>query len=133
MKLFKVRDFNILLILVFIGLGSFNALLSDIDNIFIRFNNNTEAAGLIAATMIFGGIIGAGILSTYSDKLGKRKIFLVIAMFTSIPLTVLLDKTDNLNQILVVSFIFGFFLVSALPISLIYARSEEHTSELQSH
>ncbi|MFV2015473.1 MAG: MFS transporter, partial [Candidatus Heimdallarchaeota archaeon] len=109
MNLFKVRDFNILLILVFIGLGSFNALLSDIDNIFIRFNSNTQAAGLIAATMIFGGILGAGILSTYSDKLHKRKIFLVIAMLTSIPLTVLLDNTDNLNQVLVISFIFGFF------------------------
>lgn len=121
MKLFKVRDFNILLILVFIGLGSFNALLSDIDNIFIRFNINTQAAGLIAATMIFGGILGAGILSTYSDKLHKRKIFLVVAMLASIPLTVLLDITANLNQTLLISFIFGFFLVSALPISLIYA------------
>ena len=124
--LFKNRDFNILLFLVFVGLGAFNAILSDIDTIFIRFNYDTENAGLIGGLMIIGGIFGAGILSTYSDKIRKRKIFLIIAMFSSIPTTLFLASLENLNLILLVSFIFGFFLVSALPIALIYAAEITH-------
>ena len=124
--LFNNRDFNILLFLVFVGLGSFNAILSDIDIIFTRFNSNTQNAGLIGGMLIIGGVVGAGILSTYSDKIHKRKIFLVIAMAVAVPGTILLDSLNSLNKILIVSFVFGFFLVAALPIALIYAAEITH-------
>lgn len=119
--LFRNRDFNILLFLVFVGLGAFNAISSEVDLIFERFSDDTEAAGLIGGMMVIGGIIGAGILSTLSDKYHKRKIFLLIAMMTSIPLSYLLTVIDDYNTVLIVSFVFGFFLVSALPIGLILA------------
>ncbi|MCE7736204.1 MAG: major facilitator superfamily domain-containing protein 7 [Candidatus Heimdallarchaeota archaeon] len=124
--LFKNRDFNILLFLVFVGLGAFNAVSSEVDLIFERFSDDTEAAGLIGGMMVIGGIIGAGILSTISDKIHKRKIFLLIAMLTSIPLSYLLTEIDNFNTVLIISFIFGFFLVSALPIGLILAAELTH-------
>ncbi len=125
--LFTVRDFNILLILIFVGLGSFNAISSEIDNIFEdRFSDQTGASGLIGGIMIVGGVIGAGILSAISDKMYKRKIFLTLAMGVSIPMTILLSEVDNFELIMVLSFIFGFFLVSALPIALIFAAEITH-------
>jgi MFS family permease len=125
-ELFRSRDFNILMILVFVGLGSFNAISSEIETIFDKFEDDTNAAGQIGAIMVFGGLIGAGILSALSDKLHKRKIFLILAMFPSIPLTIILPTQDNFTLVLVLSFIFGFFLVSALPIALIYAAEITH-------
>ncbi len=119
--LFRSRDFNILMILIFVGLGAFNAISTEIETIFDEFEDRTDAAGLIGGIMVFGGLIGAGILSALSDKLHKRKIFLILAMFTSIPLTIILPRQDNFTVVLALSFIFGFFLVSTLPIALIYA------------
>jgi MFS family permease len=120
-ELFKSRDFNILLVLIFIGLGSFNAISSEIEAVFDKFSDQTEAAGLFGGMMVIGGIIGAGVLSAVSDKYQKRKIFLVLAMLVSIPSTIVLPMLDDFTTVLILSFVFGFFLVSALPIALIFA------------
>lgn len=119
-KLFKNRDFNFLLVLIFVGLGAFNAISAEIDVIFAKFTE-VGATGLIGGMIIAGGIVGAGILSTLSDKYHKRKIFLVLAMLVSIPLTQLLLIIDSFTLVMILAFVFGFFLVSALPIGLVYA------------
>lgn len=119
-KLFKNRDFNFLLVLIFVGLGAFNAISAEIDVIFDKFTGVGET-GLIGGMIIGGGIVGAGILSTLSDKYHKRKIFLVLAMLVAIPLTQLLPIIDSFTLVMILAFVFGFFLVSALPIGLVYA------------
>jgi MFS family permease len=120
MKVFSNSKFNILLILIFVGLGAFNAITSEVDDIFIRFTE-PEASGIIGGMMIIGGILGAGILSTISDMTKKRVIFLKLAMIIATPSTILLVVVNDFNLIILSAFIFGFFLVSALPVSLIYA------------
>ena len=119
--LFKNRNFLILLAMVFIGLGSFNAISTEIDSIFTQFSSRTDASGIIGGVIVIGGIFGAGILSAISDKIHKRKIFLILAMAVSIPMTWVLPSIANYTTVLVLAFIFGFFLVSALPIALIFA------------
>ncbi|MHA1303161.1 MAG: MFS transporter [Candidatus Heimdallarchaeaceae archaeon] len=117
---FKNRDFVLLFILVFIGLGAFNAISTEID---ILFNdpNNVSASGNIGGCMIFGGISGAVILSTLSDKFKKRKIFLIIAMAGGAIFTFLLWLIPSYIGQLILAFFFGFTLVSALPIGLTFA------------
>ncbi|MFX0016936.1 MAG: MFS transporter [Promethearchaeota archaeon] len=124
-NLFRSRDFNLLIFLFFAGLGIFNALLSAIDDIFIRFAPNT---GIIGGLIILGGIFGAVILSSLSDKLGKRKIFLNVALIVSTPLALFLGFTGTGDFILtlMLSFIFGFILVPALPVGLTYAAEITH-------
>ncbi|MFX1283477.1 MAG: MFS transporter [Promethearchaeota archaeon] len=124
-NLFKNRDFNLLIFLFFAGLGIFNALLSAIDDIFIRFSPDT---GIIGGLIILGGIFGAVILSSLSDKFGKRKIFLNVALIVSTPLVLLLGFTGSEDFILTVilAFIFGFILVPALPVGLTYAAEITH-------
>jgi MFS family permease len=124
-NLFENRDFNLLIFLLFAGLGIFNALLSAIDDIFSRFSPDT---GVIGGLIILGGIFGAVILSSLSDKLGKRKIFLNVALIVSTPLALLLGFTgaDDFVLTLVLAFIFGFILVPALPVGLTYAAEITH-------
>lgn len=119
--LFSNYNFNLLLIIIFIGLGAFNAISSEIDNIFLRFTSPEGASGYIGGIMILGGLIGAGIISVISDKTGKRKLFLILAPLISIFASYLFVVVDNFTAIMTISFFFGFFLVSALPVALIYA------------
>ncbi|MFX0152764.1 MAG: MFS transporter [Candidatus Hodarchaeota archaeon] len=124
-NLFKNRDFNLLVFLLFAGLGIFNALLSAIDDIFSRFSPNT---GIIGGLIIVGGIFGAVILSSLSDKLGKRKIFLNVGLIVSTPLALLLGVTGAGDFVftIIIAFIFGFILVPALPVGLTYAAEITH-------
>ena len=114
--MFKIKDFNFLLIILFLALGSFNAITTVID---LLFSINVDS-GIISGMMILGGIFGAIILSTISDAKHKRKIFLILALVIATPLTLILALVDNPVILYIVSLVYGFFLVSALPIGLTY-------------
>ena len=119
-KLFKKRDFNLLFVILFIGLGSFNAISSVLDIIF-SYSPGDPQPGLIGGIMIIGGIFGALIMSTLSDKFRKRKIFIILAMFGGAALTGVLYFIENDISRYIVSFFYGFLLVSALPVGLTFA------------
>ncbi len=121
-KLFKTRDFVLLTICIFIALGAFNALSTLIDGIFKDQlpTGDTETAGLIAGVLIFGGILGAIVLAGISDKVKKRKPFLIIAFLSAVPLLILLDYFTNIPLLFSLSGLTGFLLISSLPIGLTY-------------
>lgn len=127
--LFKNRDFLILLLLFFVGLGSFNGIMTEIDAMFKNRALDVEstlAPGIVGGLMVVGGMFGAVILSALSDKLHKRKIFLVMAVLASIPLTILLQYSTSIVLLGAGGFVFGFFLVPALPVGLTYAVEKTH-------
>ncbi|MHA1146557.1 MAG: MFS transporter [Candidatus Helarchaeota archaeon] len=128
--LFKNRDFILLFFLILIGLGAFNAILSYVDLIFGILRPidimTPINSGLIGGMMIVGGICGSIILSALSDKYQKRRIFLIIATGSAIPLTLLLAWLPFLIPLIIIAFVFGFLLVSALPIGLTYATEKTH-------
>ncbi len=126
--LFKNRDFLYLLGAFFIGLGAFNAISSKIDYIFNRplDIDPSLAPGIIGGLIILGGMFGAVILSALSDKFHKRKIFMILSMGVSLPLTVALNYFPGIVILGMAAFTFGFFLVSALPIGLTYAVEKTH-------
>jgi MFS family permease len=122
--LFKNRDFLILLALFFIGLGAFNGILTEIDFIFKSRAldiDSTLAPGIVGGLMVVGGMFGAVVISALSDKYHKRKIFLVLAVAMAIPLTILLQMVSSIIILGICGFIFGFFLVPALPVGLTFA------------
>ena len=127
--LFKNRDFLFLLGLFLIGVGAFNAILTKIDFIFKNRPLDIEpalAAGLVGGLMVVGGLFGAVILSALSDKYHKRKIFLVLAAGTAVPLALLLQYVSSIVLLGVLGFVFGFFLISAMPVGLTYAVEKTH-------
>jgi nitrate/nitrite transporter NarK len=123
--MFKNRDFQILLILLFIGYGAFNAILSAIgqilpDSKFIS-PHIANVAGIIGAIVIIGGLVGSVVMPAISDKIQKRKPFILIAAIAGVPLTILFGLITSFSWLAIESIIYGFLLVAALPIGLTFA------------
>lgn len=122
------RDMRIMLLLFLIGLGIFNAISSMTDSIAAHVGVK-DSDGLIGGLMLIGGIIGALILPTLSDKFRKRKRFMVICILGMVPAVSGLAFPDLLASdpktiyliTLISSFILGFFVMSAGPIGFQYA------------
>lgn len=117
----KVKPFWYVLFVSFIGLGIFNGITTWVENIIRPRGFNPTDAGTLGALMIVGGLIGAVVMPALSDKQRKRQRYLVIAFAGTLP--GLVGLTLASSQILLFSsaFIMGFFLVSAMPVSMQYA------------
>lgn len=141
LDLFKNRDFNILLILFLFGAGTFNAVSTVMADLYKSIFNSSlpgfvpdDLYGILGGIMIIGGIAGAIILSTLSDKYRKRKIFLIINAISGAVLTLLffiIEKyvTAFIPQYIahcIIGFFFGFLLISALPVGLTFAAEITH-------
>ena len=127
--LFKNRDFLLLLGIFLIGVGAFNAILTKIDYIFKDRPldiDSTLATGIVGGLMVIGGLCGAVVLSALSDKVHKRKIFLVMAAGMAVPLCLFIQYFSSIVLLGVCGFVFGFFLISAMPVGLTYAVEKTH-------
>jgi cyanate permease len=117
----RVKPFWYVLVVSFIGLGIFNGITTWVENI-IRLRGFTPTdAGTLGALMIIGGVIGAVVIPALSDKQHKRQRFLIISFAGALP--GLVGLTFVISQVLLFlsAFVLGFFLVSAMPISMQYA------------
>ena len=119
-SILKNRDMMWLLLLFFIGLGMFNAVTTWIEQILAPRGFNAEQAGMVGAIMMLGGIIGASILPVLSDKTGKRKPFILVAMLGLLPGLFGLTFAGTYSLVLISGFIIGFFIMSAGPIGFQY-------------
>jgi MFS family permease len=122
------RDFLLLFIILFIGLGVFNALTSEIDLVFDSHIYSEVKSGDIGALIILGGVFGAIVISAISDKLRKRKIFLFLAFAVAIPLTVMYIYFRAVLVLYLVSFIYGFIMVSCMPVGMTYGAEITYPS-----
>lgn len=107
------RDMRIMLLLFFLGLGMFNAISTCIDQICQIKGLTTEQTGLVGGMMLIAGIVGAVILPMLSDKLRKRKVFILIGMLLATPGLMGLTFAAGYMILLVSSFVLGFFLLGA--------------------
>jgi len=118
--MFRQRDMLLLMIIFFIGLGMFNAVTTWIEQILAPRGFNSEQAGLIGAVMMIGGIAGAISLPLLSDKLRRRKPFLLLAILGTVPGLVGLTFMTGYGALLFSGFILGFFIMAAGPIGFQY-------------
>ncbi len=119
--IFQQRDMIFLLIIFFSVLGIFNAVTTWVEQIIRPRGFNIEQAGMIGAAMMLGGIFGAALIPMLSDKLQKRKIFLVITMLFSIPGLTGLAFAASYSCLMISSLVFGFFLMAGGPIGFQYS------------
>jgi len=117
----RQRDMLILLVLFFVGLGIFNAVTTWIEQVVAPRGFDSAQAGMIGAAMVIGGILGAAILSVLSDRLRRRKPFLVLAVAGMAPGLVGLAFAADYALLLASAFVFGFFLMSAYPVGFQYS------------
>ena len=120
-KIFRMRDFILLLVIFFVGLGVFNAVTTWIEEIISPRGFNSDQAGIAGGLMIAGGILGALVIPSFSDRLRKRTPFIILALVGAIVGLVGVTFVTSYWLLLVASIILGFFLLSAGPIGFQYA------------
>jgi MFS family permease len=119
-SMLRQKDFILLLVIFFIGLGMFNGVSTWIEDIVRPRGFSISQAGMLGGIMLIGGIIGAMIIPELSDKLGKRKPFVLLALIGLIPGLAGITFATNYWLLLISGFAFGFFLLSSGPIGFEY-------------
>lgn len=122
------RDFILLLIVFFVGLGVFNAVTTWIEDILRPRGFSIIQTGNIGGMMIVGGIIGAVIIPLLSDHYRKRTPFLILAVTGATIGMLGVTFAASYSLLLISAFIFGFFLLSAGPIGFQYGAEITYPS-----
>ena len=119
-QIFYKRDFVLLLLIFFVGLGVFNGVTTWIEDIVRPRGFSITQAGNVGGLMIVGGVIGALVIPSLSDRYRRRTPFLVVALAgASLGLVGITYVTDYW-LLLASAFTLGFFLLSAGPIGFQY-------------
>jgi MFS family permease len=114
------KNYILLLVIFFFGLGIFNAVATWIEEIVRPRGFSVTQAGMAGGLMIFGGLAGAAIISWLSDRYRKRVPFILLALAASSLGLIGITFATNYALLLTSSFIMGFFLLSAGPIGFQY-------------
>ena len=116
----RKRDFALLMIIFFVGLGIFNGVTTWIENIVRPRGFSITQAGIIGGLMIVGGIIGALIMPLLSDRYRKRTPFMILALAGATLGLIGITYATGYWLLLASAFVLGFFLLSAGPIGFQY-------------
>ena len=119
-NIFKIRDFNWLLFIFFIGLGVFNAVTTWIENILNPRGFSNTQAGITGGLMIAGGILGALVIPILSDHYRKRTPFIILALAGATICLAGITFASSYWLLLVSGAGLGFFLLSSGPIGFQY-------------
>jgi MFS family permease len=119
-RIFRHRSFLLLLAIFFVGLGAFNAVTTWIEEIVRPRGFGSEQAGLIGGAMIVGGVLGAVVLPSLSDRFRRRKPFMLASIAGAIVGLVGVTWAQTLGMLVTSALVLGFFLLSAGPIGFQY-------------
>ncbi len=119
-SMLRKRDFVLLLLVFFVGLGIFNGVTTWIEQIVAPRGFDAAQAGIAGGVMLAGGIAGAIVMPLVSDATRRRKPFLVISLAGMIPGLLGLAYAGRYPALLASAFVFGFFLLSSGPIGFQY-------------
>jgi MFS family permease len=125
-SMLKQRDFLFLLIMFFIGLGLFNGVSTWIEDIIRPRGFTISQAGTLGGLMLAGAIVGAIVIPLISDKIRRRKPFIVLALAGLIPGLMGMTYATSAGLLFLSGFVFGFFLLSAGPIGFQYGAEITH-------
>ncbi len=122
----RMRDFVLLMVIFFVGLGVFNAVTTWIEDIVRPRGFSIIQAGNTGGLMIVGGIIGAVIIPLISDHYRKRTPYLLLAVIGATLGLVGVTFATGYWLLLGSAFVFGFFLLSAGPVGFQYGAEVTH-------
>jgi cyanate permease len=114
------KDFLLLMLIFFIGLGIFNSVTTWIDDIVRPRGFSATQAGITGGLMIVGGIAGAVILPTLSDRMRRRVPFIILAVAGAILGLAGITFAASTGLLLLSAIVLGFFLLSSGPIGFQY-------------
>ncbi|MHA1235244.1 MAG: MFS transporter [Promethearchaeota archaeon] len=120
-QLLSNKQFLILLIIFFVGLGAFNMVTTYIELIVAPRGLTSIEAGNLGGIMLLGGIIGAQVLSILADKFRKSVLLIRFSLVITVVSFLLLSFATTTITIYVSGFLLGFGLMSVGPVLLEYA------------
>jgi MFS family permease len=113
------RNFILLGFVALVGIGAFNGLATWLEKILFEMHSiSLTDAGTISAVLILGGLAGCIVIPLISDKIGRRKPFLMLASLVGAICVITLIFIRGYTANLINGILLGFFLISALPIML---------------
>ncbi len=120
-SMLKLKDVWLLIALFLIGMGIFNGVSTWIEDIVRPRGFSIQQAGDFGAFLLVGGIVGAIVVPLLSDRLHKRKVFLLIGMVLAVPGLVGFTFATTYWLAAASMVVLGFFLMSLAPIGYQYA------------
>ena len=115
--LLEDRFMWLLAALVFVGMGTYNAVATWLQPILASFGEG-DAAGALIAALTFAGILGAAALPSAAARAGRRRLVLVSALVVAAVAFVAVAAIHNVVWLGVWLFATGFVLLAALPVVL---------------
>src|SRR5690349_15571483 len=115
--LLEDRFMWLLAALVFIGMGTYNAVATWLQPILSSFGEG-DAAGALIAALTFAGILGAAVLPNAAARAGRRRLVLLSALVVAAVAFVAVAAVHNVIWLGVWMFAAGFVLLAALPVVL---------------
>jgi len=125
-QMFRQRNFILLLVIFFVGLGVFNAVTTWIENVIAPRGFTSTQAGTVGGLMILGGIVGALVVPSLSDRYRKRVPFIILALVGATVGLVGIAYAASYWLLLTASFTLGFFLLSSGPVGFQYGAEITH-------
>jgi MFS family permease len=127
LHLLRQRDMAIVVVLFFLGLGIFNAIATCIDQICESSRLTSADSGAVLGAMFTAGVAGAIAIPPLSDRLRRRKPFLVAATALTAPGLAGMAFGQSYVAMLVSAAVVGCFLLGAAgPIGFQYAAEVSH-------
>jgi MFS family permease len=114
----SVPSFRLFLCVAFVGSGLFNGLTTWIDQIVAPRGYGPVQAGNLGALLLVGGVCGAVAIPALSDRLGRRKPWILVGLIGSLPGLAGLAFAREFWLLGASAFAFGFFLMSVLPVGM---------------
>jgi len=115
-RLFKNGAFGFVMLIVFISMGVFNTLLTEIEAILGPRGISSDEAGLVGAVFVICGVIGAFVLPLISDKTRVRTPLFIAALSLLVPLYLGLTFLTGFTLLCIAAGIAGFAIMGVAPI-----------------
>jgi MFS family permease len=115
-RLLALPDFRALSLIFFWGMGIYIALLITMEKLMSFHGFSTEFAALVAGALTVGGIFGSATLPAVSDRIGRRRPFILIPAATAIPLSVGIAFLPVRSLDVACAAVLGFIMLAAQPV-----------------
>jgi MFS family permease len=125
-QMIKLRDIWYMMFVFLVGMGIFNGISTWIENIVRPKGFNIAEAGEFGGFFLLGGVLGAVVIPTLSDKYRKRKLFMLLGMILAIPGLIGVILVNGYWPMVMSVIVLGFFMVGLAPVGYQYAAEITH-------
>ncbi|MDR3553086.1 MAG: MFS transporter [Clostridia bacterium] len=116
----KNRNFLVLMGMMFVALGVFNALMTCVGDFLTPRGITADQAGLIGGIIVLVGLVGAVIIPIFSDKLRMRRNVMIVSLAVALPGIAGLAFLPNYGLLLASAALAGFFIMGVGPVAFQY-------------